>query len=909
MDKVIPFNKGIHRQPSLGEAGELSECVNLIPVNGELVNVRGLEDTGILLGDGDLYIGSIRTNSDYDVHIATKDKQIKYVLTDKDATAISFEKGYNVFDTTFPIEKCTIFGNCVVYYAPHASYLLLSEGRFISFDDIIEDIEISFGLQSKEEESKEYAREYTIAGDNDFSFEEPYKTEAGNDASSFLSSIEKQGKFVGSFFVRYAYRMFDNSIKYHSAPVLMPCCNKYGVIGLRIVAKHGGYTKVTIGTIYKCYSHELYYTCLNPSASNLIKDYVRAVEVYVCPIVFTRNVKGKYIGSSDLEKYYSYSSSDINFQPFTKRTIDKSVTSSYYDESEIIVHWDEDKTMKEIEQCGPFFRYATMPFPNCYVGGAFTKVPSKDLSLLTETMTENYNENFKTEASVVFSYNNRVIRANIKKTLLSMYPLMKHVGCSYDATGTIERDTYKVILVTKKNGEEQYTYMGDYELRKEAYIPYLFVPYKNVSRMILCKGSEWYTIPFETSVFQYGSYAFDKTLGLLSKTTDPVSYTSVVLSENLSNTLQLSNVNQPFIYEPVNEIAVGSGSILGISTASKAISQGQFGQFPLYVFCTDGIWALEVASDGTFSSKQPVSRDVCNNPDSITQIDDAVVFTTDQGLKIIRGGDTYLLSEVMDGYNIPEQDYFDKGFFAQHGIGEFDDLISNEPRDMRDILKTCTIAYDYTNELLRIFPKRKDDSDATIPYKYYVYSIRTQEFSSVVSDEFKMTYEIEVEPEPDPDEGYGDGYDDEYLEDGESEKEEDEIITEQYTEYIDVKAVIPNYPSSYIQIGDKLYRPMETEREGVQNGLLLTRPLLFDEPFALKKMHDLRLQYSNFSGDSKCKVVVYVSNDGVHWKIARSLRGGANKYFRIAVITKMTDADALTGAIVRYELERTNKLR
>ena len=47
MDKVIPFNKGIHRQPSLGSDGELSECVNLIPKNGELVNVRPLTDIGI----------------------------------------------------------------------------------------------------------------------------------------------------------------------------------------------------------------------------------------------------------------------------------------------------------------------------------------------------------------------------------------------------------------------------------------------------------------------------------------------------------------------------------------------------------------------------------------------------------------------------------------------------------------------------------------------------------------------------------------------------------------------------------------------------------------------------------------------------------------------------------------------
>ena len=43
MDKIISFGKGIRRQPSIGEDGELSELVNLIPKNGELVNVRPME--------------------------------------------------------------------------------------------------------------------------------------------------------------------------------------------------------------------------------------------------------------------------------------------------------------------------------------------------------------------------------------------------------------------------------------------------------------------------------------------------------------------------------------------------------------------------------------------------------------------------------------------------------------------------------------------------------------------------------------------------------------------------------------------------------------------------------------------------------------------------------------------------
>ena len=84
-----------------------------------------------------------------------------------------------------------------------------------------------------------------------------------------------------------------------------------------------------------------------------------------------------------------------------------------------------------------------------------------------------------------------------------------------------------------------------------------------------------------------------------------------------------------------------------MATGTKAVSEGQFGQFPLYAFCDDGIWALEPSSDGTYASKQPVSRDVCSNPRGITQTDNAVIYTT-QGLKI-QGSTVTNISKKMEG--------------------------------------------------------------------------------------------------------------------------------------------------------------------------------------------------------------------------------------------------------------------
>jgi hypothetical protein len=242
---------------------------------------------------------------------------------------------------------------------------------------------------------------------------------------------------------------------------------------------------------------------------------------------------------------------------------------------------------------------------------------------------------------------------------------------------------------------------------------------------------------------------------------------------------------------------------------------------------------------------------------------------------MIQGSEVVNLSGAMEGYNVDESIYFPEGFFAGCDKEEFDHIVVSEKRDFREILKTCTIAYDYVNQLLRIFPKRENETDSTHPYKYYVYSFTTREFASVVGSEFEVK---------------NDG---------------DESVT-----FNEVKTVVPDYPSSIVQIGDALYRPSERDdNENTKKGLLLTRPIMLDEPFALKKLQDMRLHYSKFDGKSKCHVVVYASNDGTNWAPIRSLRKRSYKYYRFAIITDMKDMDALSGMVLRYEVERNNKLR
>ena len=162
-----------------------------------------------------------------------------------------------------------------------------------------------------------------------------------------------------------------------------------------------------------------------------------------------------------------------------------------------------------------------------------------------------------------------------------------------------------------------------------------------------------------------------------------------------------SDVNNPFRFPVTGINTVGTGKILALCATTKPLSQGQFGQFPLYVFTNEGIWALESASDGTFATRHPVTRDICNNPESITQLDDSIVFATEQGIMQLVGGNTECISRQL------------------HDI----------TGDWQEFLDGCRITYDYINQRIILYHQPVTTTSGTTKYyPNYVLSLRDKEW-------------------------------------------------------------------------------------------------------------------------------------------------------------------------------------
>ncbi len=339
----------------------------------------------------------------------------------------------------------------------------------------------------------------------------------------------------------------------------------------------------------------------------------------------------------------------------------------------------------------------------------------------------------------------------------------------------------------------------------------------------------------------------------LTKTSNMVEYRSKIYT---------TDVNNPF-YFPLSGInTVGTGSVLGIVTAAKALSQGQFGQFPLYSLTDEGVWALEITSTGSYSAKQPISRDVCINPASITQLDSSVLFASDRGLMMIEGSTLYCISDGLNSSNP-----YDVSTLP--GIGALVDLYNSKASSTEQITKTdlqvdpfmdflkgCGIVYDYTHQRVIVYDKRRSYA--------YVYSLKSKNWGMLRSH---------------------------------------------------VADTINSYPEALAQQGDGTVINFSSTDASKYAALLVTRPLKLDGPDVLKTI-DTVIQRGYVKMKNVAQVL-YGSRDLYNWHTVwsstdgylRGFSGEPYKYFRLALVCSFDKDDSLYGCSVSLKARDNNQLR
>lgn len=905
MDNIISFGKGIRRQPSIGEAGELSELVNLIPKNGELVNVREMVNAKaptLSVGEKLLAVHDVYDRKNYITYNIIEDGFALYYRY-KDTEWKSKQIGPALRESP---KAVTPMGNVlVVLYSDGYKYALWKDNDYHVYSNT--DIYIGAQIKNTYGIDSEYVKDVVIdisgcyslvtkkieiKGDKFINIFQQIDSAINNSISTFLKegySEKEIFKYV-SFGVA-ALKGYDGEyLAFSNIFSLDPTIEGNGITNIKVKKDSDADNDDDELNFKFClHAHSI---AIDYSIPDDLMDIIQGVDVFLTLDNPLYDYEKGFSLESPIEKDKSQT---VVFPVKSNRDIVESIDGLFFksifiDKTELkdAFGGKKEHRLRRVtgteQTCsmlmGDMVSIADLAFvynSRYHIASKRSVFKPSSFDRLHQIFDENamlygnesfYNEAFDSYVKVgsIYKYNPpqqaKVVlkvdvggKTKIIKGDTIKYPLPPII--SYPSSKATVMEVYiktpdgryfmRTCKMEQFDFNEQSVYINNSGVGFKYLQPYKITLTKNSSNEITyiekVIDDEWK----EIELIEF----------------DNVYNQSDIADVEESTKIIYSAVGNPMVMQPINAVNVGQGDIVGISTAAKALSQGQFGQFPLYVFCTDGIWALEVSSDGTYSAKQPISRDVCNNADSITQIDGAVVFTTDQGLKLIQGSEVALLSGAMDGHNVDEHAYFPERFFATHkksesdGLENFDALVVQETRDFRQILATCNIAYDYPNQLLRIFPKGESGK----PYKYYVYSLESREFAC--------------------EESLG-----------------------------AVNAVVAGYPTPLVQIGTTLYTfGNEVDNNTLRNGLLLTRPIDMGEPFAMKKLRDLRMHYTRFHEDTKCKVVVFVSNDNRHWFELTSLRQGSYKYYRFGVVTTMSDDDRLSGMAVRYDLNRTNKLR
>lgn len=117
-----------------------------------------------------------------------------------------------------------------------------------------------------------------------------------------------------------------------------------------------------------------------------------------------------------------------------------------------------------------------------------------------------------------------------------------------------------------------------------------------------------------------------------------------------TNRVQPSETDNPFVFPVASSQQVGTTQVLAFGTNTEDVSVGQRGQYPLYVFCTDGIWGLSIGISGVYiTNVTPLSGEVILNRSSKLDLSSGVAFVTYEGLKIISGNQVQDISRVLEG--------------------------------------------------------------------------------------------------------------------------------------------------------------------------------------------------------------------------------------------------------------------
>ena len=337
-----------------------------------------------------------------------------------------------------------------------------------------------------------------------------------------------------------------------------------------------------------------------------------------------------------------------------------------------------------------------------------------------------------------------------------------------------------------------------------------------------------------------------------------VSKDKTVANENL---VKASDVNNPFVFSDGNSTTCGKGKVKVVAANTQPISQGQFGQYPIFAFCSDGVYAIGIGGNGTIQNCVPYSTDVITDAVSLCNVGRDIVFVSSSGVMSIgdEGRKMLLSADKNTTYTFDDNKQSD----TVHAV-----ITNHYPAitipSMANLYKYLTagarIAFDYQNRRLIVFNPQ---------YAYsYLMDMDTQQWT---------------------------------------------VLTRKFTDHLNPVAQCLMVDADNETVYD--YSTDDVQQE--MAAWLSTRAIKLGAPDLHKTIRTM-IQRGQLHGRDAVGQLLYGSRDMIHWypirssitSVMRGFGGSGYKYFRVFVfLPQMTQKDSLYGCSVGFDVRMTSRMR
>lgn len=725
---------GIDLERNDGELSLMHNCMK----HGSSVKPIVLSSSNITLNNGErlLFIDDRGSINNYLVCTSSDEVTTLSFFTSVDLTRreiISFSYGEEV-------NKCVTLGNSLIILTSSGiHYFLYKDNSYTYLGDGLPELGLEFRLVgqlfgsdtiSKVTMSKNSKNITSSSGTyNPISLEDDACLEVDGQLRGEINKIVSEryeaGQFVHPFLVRYALRTFTGDYAMQSPPILMfPNRNSFPLITAEVIHIDSNYCPDYVeNVVLKGYGCELYFTSSElAEVADKWGDIITSIDIFVSePMIVCSDAavsKGYWrLYPKDAALKPNATIQCISGPLMLSGTSVSSIESGSYDCMEVLYdEYSDEHTLippadypayhEKIKNASVFYKVSSIPLNeydehydenyNLYK----VTIDSDVLSNLAvqPTLEDGYLQHERLCAKYSSIYNSRLNIANITRypygfKANELFPFRWTSTTSYNYAVTIT-----VYIKDDSGGTCKVISEPSSRFKVMRYSEsYVFYPNPKAYRMVISWDTRYADIPLSEHHFLNGAYYYGKIVDVEGIAPDTSGEDYIVTS----NKVYTSEVNNPYIFPLSGINSIGDTTILGLAPITKALSEGQFGQFPMYAFTDEGVWAMEVnANTGLYSSIHPISRDACTNSDSITQLDDAVLFVTDKGLMLLSGSKVSCLSGVLDGSTLDASKVvmLDR-IFEKEGLS---DVIS-DMCSISDYLSGCKISYDYPNNRIIVF--------------------------------------------------------------------------------------------------------------------------------------------------------------------------------------------------------------